>query len=250
MRPRVIPTLLLKGEGLVKTTGFRNPSYVGDPVNAVRVFNEKEVDELLILDMDVGKRNQPPNFRLLADIASEAFMPMGYGGGIRSLEDARRIFAIGFEKIVVNSLLFDDPSMVKAIVAEYGNSGVVASIDAVLGSNGHQVYSHRDGRPAKVNLADHLRTALDAGVGEIFISAVERDGTLKGYDLELIRAVAPGLPVSLVASGGAGGNADFRAAIDAGASAAAASAMFVYYGRFRAVLIQYPETKELDATFA
>jgi cyclase len=230
---------------------FRDPSYVGDPVNAVRVFNEKEVDELVILDIDASKHGEPPNFELLADIASEAFMPMGYGGGIRSLDDARRIFAIGFEKIVVNSLLFDDPRAVRMIVEEYGSSGVDASIDVVSGKAGaYNVYDHRTGRHLPVPLAGHLAAALSSGVGEVLLAAVDRDGTLKGYDIPLIRQVAGKLNVPLVVSGGAGKESDFRAAIEAGASAAAAGAMFVYYGPHRAVLIQYPEEKTLDALFA
>ena len=251
MKPRVIPTLLLKGRGLYKTVGFRDPSYIGDPVNAVRVFNEKEVDELVILDIGASKHGEPPNFEFLGDIASEAFMPMGYGGNIRSLDDARRIFAIGFEKIIVNSLLFDDPREVRRTVEEYGSSGVVASIDVVSGNAGaYNVYDHRTGQHSRVSLVGHLAAALACGVGEVLLTAVDRDGAMVGYNTALIRQVAAMLNVPLVVSGGAGKVSDFRAAIEAGASAAAAGAMFVYYGPYRAVLIQYPDPEVLDALFA
>jgi cyclase len=240
----------LSGQGLVKTTRFQAPSYVGDPVNAVRVFNEKEVDELIILDIGASRKGLAPNYALLADIASEAFMPMGYGGGVSSLDHARRIFEIGFEKIVLNSAFFGNSGVVRQIVGEYGASSVVASIDVAGNMRGrYEVYEHRTGSPAPVSLKDHIAAVLACGVGELFLTAVDRDGTLAGIDLALIEEIAGSVDVPLIACGGAASLADFASAIAAGASAVAAGAMFVYYGPYRAVLIQYPEPAELDSLF-
>jgi imidazole glycerol-phosphate synthase subunit HisF len=251
MRPRVIPTLLLDGQGLVKTVQFRQPTYVGDPINAVRVFNEKEVDELIVLDISVSKRApNEPNLALLANIASEAFMPMAYGGGIASLASARRIFDIGFEKVVLNSLLLDDGAGVEAIVREYGSASVVASVDAVPAPcGGYLVYEHRTGK-AKQPLIEHVRRILAYGVGELFVTAVHREGGMLGYDYDLIRNLSSQVNVPLIACGGAGRTSHFRDAIAAGACAVAAGSMFVFYGRYRAVLLQYPEQSEIDALFA
>jgi cyclase len=248
---RVIPCLLLRNGGLVKTVGFESPRYIGDPINAVRIFNDKEVDELVFLDIGVTAAGQGPNVRLLADIATEAFMPFAYGGGVSSLEHARALFALGVEKVVINTAAARNPALVTQIASAAGSSSVVASIDVRrnwLGKYGvHVAGGREDARRDPVAWAQELEKA---GAGEILLTSINRDGTQAGYDLELVRRVASVVGIPVVAAGGAGSLADFRAAVDHGASAVAAGSMFVFQGKHKAVLITYPQRRELEAVFA
>lgn len=248
---RVIPCLLLSNGGLVKTVGFESPRYVGDPINAVRIFNDKEVDELVFLDIEATPTGAGPGYELLADIASEAFMPFAYGGGITSLEQARRLFALGVEKVVINTAAERTPGLVSEIAAAAGSSSVVASVDVKRNWRGqHSVWvagGRRDTRRDPVAWARELERA---GAGEILLTSINRDGTQSGYDLELVRRVAEAVGIPVVAAGGAGTLAHFREAVDSGASAVAAGAMFVFHGKHRAVLITYPGRDELERLFA
>ena len=246
IRPRVIPCLLLKNEGLVKTVKFKDPKYLGDPINIVRIFNDKEVDELIFLDITATVENRPPNFEILGKITSECFMPLGYGGGIRTLEDVRKLLAIGVEKIVLNTSAVENPSLIRAAADYAGSQAVVISIDVKKTMFGkYEVYT-RGGR--KATGLDPVKFAVEMekqGAGELFLNSIDRDGTMQGYDLELVRRVADSVTVPVVACGGAGNIQHLAEAIQAGASAAAAGSMFVFQGPLRGVLISYPAQQEL-----
>lgn len=248
LRTRVIPCLLLRGEGLVKTTRFKEPRYVGDPINAIRIFNDKEVDELILLDITASREGRGPALGAIRDFSSECFMPVGYGGGIRSLSDAREVLALGIEKIVLNTMALRRPELVAEISREFGAQAVVVSIDVrrkLLG--GYEVMAA--GGTEKTGLApvEHAKRMVELGAGEIFLNAIDRDGTGSGYDIALLRSVAQAVSVPLIACGGAGSLADFGAAVREGhASAVAAGSMFVFHGKHRAVLISYPTRAELE----
>lgn len=244
---RVIPVLLLHGAGLVKTVRFREPKYVGDPRNAVKIFNEKMVDELALLDIDATPENRPPRFQLVEEIVSEAFMPVAYGGGIRTVEDASRMVALGVEKIIVNSRAVEDPAFIQRLASQLGSQSVVVCLDVKNAKGGgYQVHTHSGRNRTKLDPAVFAREAEALGAGEILVNAIDRDGTMAGYDLELIRAVSRAVSVPLIACGGAGSLADIGAVIrEGGASAAAAGSLFVFHGRNRSVLISYPEPHQL-----
>jgi imidazole glycerol-phosphate synthase subunit HisF len=241
-RARVIPCLLLRGHGLVKTRRFKDPVYVGDPVNAVRIFSEKEVDELVVLDIDASREGREPNYELIAEIAGECFMPLAYGGGIRTLDQVRTLIRSGVEKVVVNSAALESTEVLTAAANVFGSQAVVVGIDVrktLLG--GYKVVGKSATVEAAVKLEDHVRRVVAAGAGEILLNSVDRDGTMSGYDLDLIRAVTRSVDVPVVACGGAGTVEHLRQAVhDANASAVSAGSMFVFHGKHRAVLINYP----------
>ena len=228
-RPRIIPCLLLKEQGLVKTVKFSSPNYLGDPINTVRIFNEKEVDELCILDIEAAEKAQQPDFEYLKKIASEAFMPLSYGGGISCMEDIKRIFHIGFEKVVLNTVFIENPDLIKEASEYAGSQSIVVSIDA--GKNFLKGYSCyiKDGNK-KINKEPDLlaRMAEDLGAGEIFLNSIDRDGTMQGYDLDLIKKVVKSVTIPVTACGGASGIDDIKKVLVEGrAHAAAAGSMFV-----------------------
>jgi len=246
IRPRVIPCLLLKHEGLVKTVKFKDPKYLGDPINIVRIFNDKEVDELIFLDITATVESRPPNFELLGKITSECFMPLGYGGGIRTLEDVKKLLAIGVEKIVLNTSAVENPALIRAAADYAGSQAVVISMDVKKTMFGKYEVHTRGGR--KSTGLDPVKFAVEMekqGAGELFLNSIDRDGTMQGYDLELVRHVADSVTIPLVACGGAGNIQHLAEAIQAGASAAAAGSMFVFQGPLRGVLISYPAQAEL-----
>lgn len=246
LKHRVIPCLLLRYGGLVKTIKFASPKYVGDPINAIRIFNEKEVDEILVLDIEASKSKSEPNYDLIEQFASECFMPLAYGGGIKTVEQARRLFSIGVEKISVQTSAISDLRIVSEIASRYGNQSVVVSIDIKKSLFGRQgLYSASTGKVIDRDWLQFLRQAVEAGAGEILLNAVDRDGTLSGMDIRLIELGTKSCNVPLIAAGGAGSLLDMKAAVAAGASAIAAGAFFVYHGPHRAVLITYPKYSEL-----
>jgi len=245
--PRVIPSLLVRSGGLVKTTKFTKPKYVGDPINAIRIFNDKEVDELIVLDIDASKMGSAPNFELIREFASECFMPLCYGGGIRTLDHAKELFSIGVEKISLQTAALKDLRIVSEIANYAGSSSVVVSIDVKKNWRGREdVQSFCSIKLENNNVLDLLRSAVDAGAGEILLNCVDNDGLMCGMNLELIRKMASEVDIPVVAAGGAGSMSDIRAAIDAGASAVAVGAMFVFHGPHRAVLITYPNRTEFE----
>jgi imidazole glycerol-phosphate synthase subunit HisF len=240
----------LRRGGLVKTRRFKDAKYVGDPVNAIRIFNEKEVDELMVLDIVASKEGVEPDYRMIGQFAGECFMPLCYGGGIRTLDQAKRVFDLGVEKVCLQSEVLDSPAIVTEIAEQFGSQSVVASVDVKRDwLRRPRLYRSSTGKILDRDWLGFLRSAVEAGAGEVVLNAVDRDGEMGGYDLELIRQAAAAVSVPLIALGGAGTSDHFRQAVAAGASAVAAGAMFVFYGPHRAVLISYPPYSELENLF-
>ena len=236
----------MSGGGLVKTLKFSKPKYVGDPINAVRIFNEKEADELIVLDIDASKQGRGPDFDVVEQLAGECFMPLCYGGGIRSADDARALFKIGVEKVALQSAALRDPQIIREIADFAGEQAVVVSIDVKRNWLGQPRLFSGAGIAAEADWRDALRQVVAFGAGEILLNAVDRDGTLGGIDKALVEEASSVVDVPLIAIGGVGSLADIRAATDAGASAVAAGAFFVFQGPHRAVLITYPRYEELS----
>lgn len=248
LEPRVIPCLLMRRGALVKTTRFSDPVYVGDPLNTVRIFNELEVDELVLLDIAATRDGSEPAFALIEQVASECFMPLTYGGGIRRLDDIRRLHRIGVEKVVLNSATFDAPELVSQTAEIFGTQSVIVSIDArrqILG--GYSVYSHGGTLRHRRDPAAVAKAAEALAAGEILLTSMDRDGTWAGYDLGLLGAVASAVGIPVIASGGAGSISHFVEAVEAGASAVAAGAMAVFQKKGFGVLINFPTRAELAA---
>lgn len=245
-RVRVIPTLLLQNGGLVKTIRFKRPNYIGDPINAVRIFNEKEVDELVILDIVASKENRTPNFNHLEEIVSEAFMPLGYGGGLNTLDRIKRAFDCGIEKVVINSAAYNNLQLISEAANIYGNQSIVVSVDITTNFLGKfTTYSSVNSAKRKAKPLQHCKAVEEAGAGEILLTAIHREGTFKGYDTRLIETISQQVNIPVVANGGARCIDDFKEAVKAGASAVAAGSRFVYTGRENGIMINYPTQKEL-----
>jgi imidazole glycerol-phosphate synthase subunit HisF len=248
-KTRVIPVLLLRGKGLVKTVRFKVPTYIGDPINSVRIFNEKEVDELAFLDISATPERRGPDFEMLRDIAGEAFMPMAYGGGLTTMDQIRTTFSLGFEKVILNSIAYDGPDIVREAVSVYGAQSVVACMDvkrSLLGR--YELYTHSGRTKRPVAFDRHLSALMEMGVGEVLVNSIDRDGTQTGYDIDLLKRVSSQVSVPIIACGGAGGVDDFVAAVnEGGASAVAAGSLFVFHGPRRGVLINYPERRVLES---
>ncbi|MBM3176586.1 MAG: imidazole glycerol phosphate synthase subunit HisF [Bacteroidetes bacterium] len=247
---RVIPVLLLKNNGLVKTTRFKDPKYVGDPINAIKIFNDKEVDELLVLDILASKYQNEPNFELIEQIAGECFMPLAYGGGVTTFEQAKRLFSLGIEKVCLQTSAIENPSLITKLAEYYGSQSIVVSVDIKKNWLGkYELYHSSKSKIVVLNWKEFLKKIIEAGAGEIVLNAVDKDGTLSGPDLELIKMASALSKVPLVAIGGVSSLLDIKAAIGAGASAVAAGAYFIYHGPHRAVLITYPKRHELQSLF-
>lgn len=247
-RSRVIPCLLLIDGELVKTVGFRNPTYLGDPINAVKIFNEKEVDELVVLDIAASRRGLAPDEALIADLASEAFMPIAYGGGVRSAERAARLARLGVEKIIVDSAAIARPALVSEMAARLGSSSTLVSMTVSRDWRGRwRVYDPCRRRRLTVDPVAYARAMADLGAGELLIHDADREGTYAGFDELLIQAIASAVDIPVIACGGAGTVSDLAAGIAAGAPAVAAGSQFVFFGPHRAVLINFPAATELAA---
>jgi cyclase len=243
-----MPCLLLKGRGLVKTVKFKNERYVGDPINAVRIFNQKEVDELVIFDISCTSRSSDINYALLEQITSECFMPVCYGGGVKRLEDFRRLFSMGIEKVSVSSLLFDNPEVVSQAVAMYGSQSIIATLDVNLSKfrKKYQVCTHSGKKKHKCTPIEAAQYACELGVGEIIVNTIHRDGTWSGFDQELINQISSSVNVPVVASGGAGSLDDIRKVVaNSHASAVALGSMAVFQAKDMGVLIKFPKPQEL-----
>ncbi len=251
LRTRIIPTLLLKGQGLVKTMKFKDPKYVGDPINAIKIFNDKEVDELVLLDITATGERRGPNFKIIEEVASECFMPLGYGGGINSLEDAKRILALGVEKIIVNTAAVENPSLVARLADSVGSQSVVVSVDVKKSLFGkYEVFTRSGTSNTKLDPAIYAQELEKMGAGELLLNSIDRDGLMTGYDVSLIKKVTGAVGIPVIACGGAGTLDHFGPAVkEGGASALAAGSMFVFQGKHRAVLISYPERARLESYF-
>lgn len=245
-RPRIIPVLLYDDRDLVKTINFKERTYLGDPVNAVKIFNRKGIDELSVLDIGASQNHREPDFELLKDIASEAFMPLSCGGGITNINQVHELLAIGYEKVVINSVLVRNPDLVTRAAEAFGSQSIVASIDARMIKGEYRCVIN-DGQDITDKTPVELaKEAERLGAGEIIINSIDRDGMMQGYDIRLVRSVADAVKIPVTAIGGAGGIKDLKTVLDEGhAHAAAGGSMFVYYGRLKAVLITAPSEEEL-----
>lgn len=246
--PRIIPILLVAGRRCVKTVGFRKPRYIGDPLNIAKLFNDKEVDELIVLDID-NDGSLGPDFDLASRVASECFMPVCFGGGIRSLADAKRLVSLGIEKIALRRIAFDSPETLKAIAAELGSQSVVASLDVSRSFWSGTRVEVGLGRAQRCDPVRAVELLNDCGVGEVLLTSVEREGRMSGYDLNLISEVSSATSIPIIAHGGARSLEDMALAIRAGAAAAGAGSMFVFHGPRRGVLVSYPSRDEIRTTF-
>jgi cyclase len=242
-RTRIIPVLLLINDGLYKTVKFNKPSYIGDPINAVKIFNEKEVDELVVLDITASKEKRAPNYSKIAELAGEAFMPMAYGGGIHSFEDAKKVIDAGYEKIVINTAAVENPALIEQIASVYGSQSVVVSIDVKLNWLGkYEVYIKCGTKKTNLSPDQAAAQAEKYGAGEIFINAIHKDGTWEGFDIKLIQKVSHTVSIPVIACGGASSMQDFKNAVtEGGASAVAAGSMFVYQKKGMGVLISFTQ---------
>jgi cyclase len=250
-RPRVIPTLLLSNNGLVKSEKFANHRYIGDPINAVHLFNELKVDELCFLDINATREKRLVDLELLKRIADEANMPFGAGGGIRTLDDIKEILRVGAEKVVISTFAIESPDFITQAAYEFGSSTISICIDVkrkLLGKYG--MFIHNGGRSLDLNPVDFARKIEDFGAGEIIVNSIDRDGTMEGYDVSIIRSISESVTIPVVALGGAGSMEDFKKAIEEGAaSAVAAGSFFIFKGKRRAVLINYPGSESFDSLF-
>jgi len=245
---RVIPVLLLHKNGLYKTVKFKSPKYIGDPLNAIKIFNEKEVDELIVLDIDKSKRGEEPDFEMISAFASECFMPVCYGGGITKIEQIQKIFSIGIEKVALNTAAFKNVQLIKEAVNLFGSQSIVAAIDVKKNLFGkYKMYSHASRKILKGDLYEYLKQLNSLKVGEIFVNNVERDGTRLGYDVDLLTSLTELTNIPIVACGGADELKDFKIAKEKGkVSAVSAGSMFVLKKPHNAVLITYPTQDELN----
>lgn len=247
-RTRVIPVLLLKGRSLFKTTAFTKPVYIGDPINAVKIFNDKGVDELAILDIGASKEGKAPDLGFLKEFSEECFIPLCYGGGVSSVAQVEALLKVGVEKVAINTAALDRPELIREAAASCGAQSIVGAMDIRRGLFGG-VKVARTSPAIKATGLDPVVWAKqleELGAGEILINSVDRDGTGKGYDLETVGAIAQAVGVPVIACGGAGSVEDFAAAVKAGVAAVAAGQMFVFHGRHRAVLINYPAAQTLE----
>jgi cyclase len=252
LRTRVIPTLLLRGESLVKTVRFGKFTYVGDPCNTVRIFNELEVDELLFLDITASREKRAPNLKVLADIANECFMPLGYGGGIRSLDNAKAVFDIGFEKVAINTQAENNPTLISDIAGHFGSQAVISAIDVKTGMFGRQTVRTLSGKSdARRDPVAWAKEVERMGAGEILLTSIDREGTWEGFDLDLVKRVADAVSIPVIAHGGAGKVEHIRQVVkNANASAVALGSMVVFQKKGMGVLVNFPDQKHLDNALA
>lgn len=247
-RPRVIPCLLLYNRGLVKTIRFQDPTYVGDPINAVKIYNDLEADELVFLDITASKENRMAPLELVQKIGDEAFMPFAVGGGIKTLEDIRNVFHAGAEKVVINTAAIENEALIRQAADTFGSQSIVVSIDAKRKpDNTYEVMIYGGAVATGLEPACVAAHMEQLGAGEIIINSIDRDGTEEGYDIPLISTLTRAVDIPVIALGGAGRLEDFQEAVrDGGASAVAAGSIFVFIGRNRAVLINYPDKEDLE----
>lgn len=247
-RPRIIPTLLIDDRDLIKTVQFGKRTYLGDPVNAVKIFNRKGIDELSILDIGATKNHREPDYEILKDIASEAFMPLSYGGGITTLDQVHELLRIGYEKVVLNTVLVRNPELITKSAVQFGSQSIVASIDAKKVGSDYKCFITDGSEESKWAPVELAIEAERLGAGEIIVNSIDNDGMMMGYDIDLVKSVADSVNIPVIAIGGAGGINDLKAVLhDGHAHAAAGGSMFVYYGRLKAVLITAPSEKELSS---
>jgi imidazole glycerol-phosphate synthase subunit HisF len=244
--PRIIPCLLVHNKGLVKTVKFKDSKYIGDPINAVKIFNEKEVDELVVLDIDATIENREPDYKMIENLANECRMPLCYGGGIKTAFQAQRILSLGVEKIAISSAVFGNPGLVTEISSQVGSQSVVVVLDVkkkLLG--GYDIYTHNAKNKIKQNLFELVDKIQELGAGEVVINSIDNDGLMKGYDIDLIEQVKSRLDIPMTILGGVGSVEDISEAINKfGIIGCAVGSLFVFKGKYKAVLISYPNQEK------
>jgi cyclase len=252
LKVRVMPCLLIQNGKLVKTVKFKNPAYVGDPINAIKIYNEKEVDELIVLDISASVEKRQPNYELLSQIATECFMPICYGGGVNSMDQLKKIFSLGFEKVAINTFAAENPSFISEAAAKYGSQSIVCSIDlkrSLFG--GYQVMTRSGSNKVSKDPVAYAVAMEKAGAGEILVYSIDRDGTWSGFDIEIIKAISKAVTVPVIASGGAGSLEDIGDVVNrGGASAVALGSMAVFQGKDLGVLIKFPKRLDLERLFS
>jgi cyclase len=249
LRPRIIPCLLIKNNGLVKTINFANPKYVGDPINAVKIFNEKEVDELIVLDIDASVQNKTPDYALIKNLAAECRMPLCYGGGVKTVKQLEKIISLGVEKVAMSSAAVNNPELVAQAAEVVGGQSVVVVMDVKKSHlNGkYEIWTHNGSRPTGLFPAEFARKVASLGAGEVVINSIDNDGIMKGYDVDLVRSIRDAIMLPITVLGGAGSLKDIGDLIRTfGIVGAAAGSLFVFKGIYRAVLINYPNRSEKD----
>lgn len=251
LRPRIIPSLLLHENGLVKTVNFKDPKYVGDPINAVKIFNEKQVDELVLFDIDATVLNREPDYLLIEKLANQSRMPLCYGGGVKTVEQAQKIFSLGIEKIALSCAAVHNPSLVTQIAQRVGSQSVIVVVDVkkkLFG--GYEVYTHNGKKATGINPIKFAQELEALGVGELVINSIDQDGMMKGYDLNLIEKVVENVSIPVTVLGGAGSLKDIETVIEKnGVIGVAAGSLFVFKGPYKAVLINYPNQEEKNNLF-
>ena len=243
---------MLQDDSLVKTINFKKPGYIGDPVNTARIFNELEVDELAVLDITATNKKRKPNFKILSELANECFMPLAYGGGICDFEDAKKIFQIGIEKIIINSYAFERPAFITELAEHFGNQAVVASIDVKKNLFGkYQVYSNAGNKKQKVDVVTWAQEIEKFGAGEILLTAIHQEGTWKGFDTDLIKSITDAVDIPVIANGGASSINDIGKAVKQGnASAVSLGSMVVYQNKGMGVLVNFPDKIKIEKTLS
>ena len=252
LRPRIIASLLIDNNRLVKTRNFKDPKYVGDPLNAVKIFNEKQVDELIVLDISATRDNKKPNYSLIEKMAAECRMPLCYGGGINEINQAKRILSLGVEKVSLSSKAMNDLDFISMLVKEVGSQSVIVTIDVKRKnfSKGYNILTYNGKNNTKHSLNSLIQDIQSHGAGEIIINSIDRDGTMSGFDCDLIKKVRDLVKIPITALGGAGNVEDFRQlVVDNGIIGLAAGSFFVFKGKFRAVLISYPTPDQKNEFF-
>jgi cyclase len=251
LRTRIIPCLLLKGNGLVKTVKFKNPTYIGDPINTIKIFNEKEVDELVFLDITASLEKRGPNFNLLYEISTECFMPLGYGGGITSLYEIEKLFQLGIEKVIINSSALSNPELISKAINIFGSQSIVASMDVKTHwlTKKQTVYTLSGQKNTGLYPIEYAKKMEQFGVGELILNSIDKDGLMNGYDYDLIKSIANNTKIPVVALGGAGTLDDLSSAKKSGASAVSAGSLFIFQKAHKAVLVTYPSQNEINNLF-
>ncbi len=247
LHKRIMPCLLLHKGGLYKTEKFKKPTYIGDPINAIKIFNEKEVDELMFIDIDATVEKREPNYQMIDDIASECFMPLCYGGGVKTVEQMKKIYALGVEKISLSSVAFGNPQILTEAVETFGGQSVLVTLDIKKDFFGkYRIYSHNGTKNTKLIPLDFVKKIQELGVGEIVINSIENDGVMQGFDVELLKQIKGVTNVPIIALGGAGKKEHIKSAFaNAGVDAVACGSFFVYQGPLRGVLISYVSYEEV-----
>lgn len=247
LRPRIIPCLLLQNGALVKTVQFANPKYVGDPLNAVRIFNEKEVDEITVLDIDATARKREPNYTLIANLAAECRMPLCYGGGVTSADQVQRLVSLGVEKVAMSAAAISRPDLISEAATQVGSQSVVVVLDVRRAGDRWEVFTHNGSRATKLDPVQFAAKVESLGAGEVVVNSIDRDGVMKGYDLDLVARVRDAVRLPLTILGGAGSLKDVGDLIRRfGLIGAAAGSLFVFKGVYKAVLITYPSRADKD----